>query len=175
MGIVGKSIAGAGNFTVMFGEALLKGVTPEAFARKPVVGGAAIDCNHPAWVYGHLAIYASKVCDLAGIPQGPTAAPAGWDDLFKNGSKCEDDASGTRYPAMEQIVSHFTAGYKHVISKLPEVDDAVFAKPNPGTGRFAEMAPTVGGAIAFLMSGHPMSHLGQVSTWRRCNGLGSAF
>jgi hypothetical protein len=175
MGIAGKSIAGAGNFTVMFGETLLKDVKKETFGRKPVVNGKTIDCNHPAWVYGHLAIYASKVCDMTGIPQGPTAVPAGWDELFKNGTPCNDDPTGTTYPAMETITSHFLNGYKYVISKLPEVDDAVFAKPNPGSGRFVEMAPTVGAACAFMLSGHPMSHLGQVSTWRRCQGLGSAM
>jgi hypothetical protein len=175
MGITGKSIAGAGNFTVMFGETLLKDVKKETFARKPVVNGKTIDCNHPAWVYGHLAIYAAKVCDLTGIPVGPAAVPAGWDELFKNGTPCNDDPTGKVYPAMETITSHFLSGYKHVISKLPEVDEAVFTKPNPGTGRFVEMAPTVGAAVAFMMSGHPMSHLGQVSTWRRCMGLGSAF
>lgn len=175
MGITGKSIAGAANFSVMFGETLLKDVKADHFGRKPVVNGKLIDCNHPAWVYGHLAMYASKVCDMVGIPQGPTPVPAGWEDLFKNGTVCEDDATGTKYPPMETITSHFLSGYKYVISKLPEVDDAVFSKPNPMGGRMVEMAPTLGGAVAFMMSGHPMSHLGQVSTWRRCQGLGSAF
>jgi hypothetical protein len=175
MGTTGKVIAGAGNFSVMFGETLLKDVKPEMFARKPVVNGKTIDCNHPAWVFGHLAMYSSKVCEWAGIPAGPTAVPAGWEELFKNGTKCEDDPSGTIYPPMEALTSHFLTGYKYVISKLPEVDDAVFTKPNPAGGRMSELAPTIGGAINFMMTGHPMSHLGQVSTWRRCQGLGSAF
>ena len=76
---------------------------------------------------------------------------------------------------METLTRHFFDGYKHVLSKLPEVDDTVFSKPNPSGGRGAELAPTVGGMVAFLLTGHPMSHLGQVSTWRRCMGLGSAM
>ncbi len=175
MGTTGKSIAGAANFSVMFGETLLKDVKREQFARKPVVNGKTIDCNHPAWVYGHIAIYMIKVCDLTGIPQGPTVVPAGWEELFKNGTACEDDATGTKYPEMEQVTSFCMHAYKHVISKLPEVDDSVFAKANPMGGRMSELAPTVGAAVNFLMTGHPMSHLGQVSTWRRCQGLGSAF
>lgn len=175
MGITGKSIAGAANFSVSYGEALLKDIKPEQFARKPVVNGKTIDCNHPAWVYGHLAIYAARVCELTGIAPGPTAVTAGWSDLFRNGTPSTDDANGQLFPPMEQITRHYIDGYKYLISKLPEVDDAVFAKPNPGTGRFAEMAPTIGAVVAFLMSGHPMSHLGQVSTWRRCVGLGSAM
>jgi hypothetical protein len=175
MGIVGKSIAGSGNFTVGFGEALLKDVKKEQFGRKPVVNGKTIDCNHPAWVYGHLATYPAKICEMTGIPIGPAAVPAGWNELFKNGTPCNDDPTGKTYPPMETLTSHFLAAYKHVIAKLPEVDDAVFTKPNPNTGRFAEMAPTIGAAVAFMMSGHAMSHLGQISTWRRCQGLGSAF
>jgi hypothetical protein len=175
MGNVGKSIAGAGNFSVRFGEGLLKDIQPAQFARKPVVNGKTIDCNHPCWVYGHLATYAPKVCEMIGIPVGPAAVPASWDDLFKNGSACKDDPAGNIYPPMETITSHFLAGYRHILAHLPEVDDAVFAKPNPMGGRMTELAPTIGGAINFLMTGHPMSHLGQVSTWRRCVGLGSAF
>lgn len=175
MGTVGKAIAGAGNFSVMYGETLLKDIKADQFARKPVVNGKTIDCNHPAWVYGHLAMYAGRICEMTGIPAGPTAVPPGWDELFKNGTACIDDPTGTKYPKIETITRHYIDGYKYVISKLPEVDDAVFAKPNPMTGRMAEMAPTLGGAIAFMMSGHPMSHLGQVSTWRRCVGLGSAM
>jgi hypothetical protein len=175
MGQLGKAIAGSGNLTLMFGEALLKDVKAEQFARKPVVNGKTIDCNHPAWVYGHLAMYAAKMCDLTGIPSGPAAVPAGWDELFKNGTPSTDDPTGKMFPPMETIVRHYIDGYKYVISKLPEVDDAAFAKPNPGTGRYAEMAPTIGAAVAFMISGHAASHLGQVSTWRRCQGLGSAF
>jgi len=175
MGQVGKTIAAAGGFTVMYGEGLLKDGKPETFARKPVVGGQTIDCNHPAWVYGHLAIYAAKMCDAMGIPQGPAKNPAGWEDLFKNGTPCKDDVDGKIYPRMETITRHFIDGYRYVLSKLPEVDDAVLAKPNPGGGRMAEHLPTIGAMLGFLVTGHPMSHLGQVSTWRRCVGLGSAM
>ena len=175
MGQVGKSIAQAGAMTVVYGEGLLKDLKKETFARKPVANGKTIDCNHPAWVYGHLALYASRVCEWAGIPKGPTEIPEGWEALFKNGTPSTDDAVGNIFPPMETITSHFINGHKYVLSKLPEIDDAVFAKPNPLTGRMAEMTPSLGGVIAFLMTGHPMSHLGQVSTWRRCMGLGSAF
>jgi len=175
MGQLGKTIATAGSFTIFYAESLLKNVNPDTFARKPVVGGKTIDCNHPAWVYGHLAVYAAGMCDMLGIPQGPAAKPAGWDDLFKNKTECIDDPSGKIYPRMETITRHFLDGYKHILAKLPEIDDAVFAKPNPAGGRMTELAPTIGGAVAFFLTGHAMSHLGQVSTWRRCMGLGSAM
>lgn len=174
MGQIGKTIAAAGQFSIIYGEAMLKDVKPETFGRKPVVGETVINCNHPAWVYGHLGLYTNRVCEFAGIEPGPTVKPAGWDDLFKNGTECVDDPSG-KYPEMDALVKHYLEGHKYVLSKLPEVADEVFARENPATGRFKELLPTVGGAVTFMMTGHVMSHLGQVSTWRRCMGLGSAM
>lgn len=175
MGSIGRAIAAAGQFSVMYGEAMLKDVRPELFARKPTIGGRVIDCNHPAWVYGHLAIYSSRMCEMTGMDIGPCAKPAGWDDLFKNGTECRDDPAGTIYPQMEALTSHFLSGYKHVLARLPEVSDDVLVRANPSGGRMGELLPTVGAVAAFLLSGHPMSHLGQISTWRRCVGLGSAM
>lgn len=175
MGVVGSTIAIAGQFSVRYGEGMLKDVKKETFARKPVVNGKTIDCNHPAWVYGHLAIYMSKVCQLTGIPEGPTKVPANFEDLFKNGTPSTDDPTGTIFPPMETVTKHYFDAYTYILSKLPEVDDAVFAKPNPMGGRMTELMPTIGSAVNFLLTGHPMSHLGQISTWRRCMGLGSAF
>jgi hypothetical protein len=159
---------------VTYGEAMLKDVTPAMFARQPVVNGKHIVCNHPAWVFGHLSIYSSRCMELLGLPVGVTAKPAGFEDLFKNGTECKDDPSGTIYPKMEQITSLYIHGYKAVLAAMPEVPDEAFMRENPATGRFKEMFPLVGGAVCFLMTGHAMSHLGQVSTWRRCMGLGSA-
>jgi hypothetical protein len=175
MGQSGKAIASAGQFSIMYGEAMLKGVTAEMFARMPVVNGRVIDCNHPAWVYGHLSLYSSRLCDVAGIEMGPCAKPAGWDELFKNGTECKDDPQGIIYPKMEALTSHFLNGYKHLLARLPEVSDDVFDKPNPAGGRMSELLPTIGGLAIFIVGSHPMSHLGQISTWRRCVGLGSAM
>jgi hypothetical protein len=34
--------------------------------------------------------------------------------------------------------------------------------------------PCIGAAFNFLLSGHVMVHMGQVSAWRRCMGLPAA-
>jgi hypothetical protein len=175
MGAFGKTIAAVGNFSIMYGEALLKDITPVTAARHPLVDGKRIQTNHPVWVYGHLAIYSSRMLDLLGTPAGQFAKPAGWDDLFKNGTECKDDAAGTIYPSLEKVSRFYIDSYKAVQGALVEVDDAVLMKPNPGEGRMKELLPTVGGVVTFLLTGHPMSHLGQVSTWRRVMGLGSAM
>lgn len=174
--VIGKQIAAAGQFSVGFGEAMLKGVKPEQFARLAVgKDGKPVQSNHPAWVMGHLAMYSSRCMDLLGLPQGVTAKPAGWDELFKNGTECKDDPTGKIYPPMDAVTKHFLEGYKAVLAALPNVPDEVLNRPNPGEGRMKEMLPTVGGVVCFLVTGHPMSHLGQVSAWRRFMGLGSAM
>lgn len=175
MGSIATAIIPAANLTMNYAEGMLKDVRAESFARKPNLGGKIIDTNHPAWVYGHLSIYANKVCQLTGIDPGPTVNPAGWEELFKNGTPSTDDPTGKIFPSMEAITRHYFAAYRHVIAKLPEIDDATLAKPNPMGGRMTELMPTIGAAVNFLMSGHQMSHFGQISTWRRCVGLGSAF
>lgn len=175
MGSIGKTLAAPGQFSINYGEGLLKGVSQDIFARHPLIDGKRVATNHGAWVYGHLAIYSSNMCQMLGIDLGPCAKPAGWDELFKNGTECKDDAAGTIYPKMELLTSHYLNGYRHVLARLPEVSDEVLLKPNPAGGRFAEMLPTVGNAVGFLLIGHPMSHLGQFSTWRRAFGLGPAM
>lgn len=174
MGQVGKTIATSCNQTLAFGESLLKDITPAMFARQPNLGGKLIDCNHPAWVYGHLAIYPFRCMELMGLPAGETLKPANFDALFQNKTICHDDPKGTIYPGMEEIVGFYKKAYRALLSTLPEVSDELLARPTLLTGRMAEIFPSVGDGVNFLASAHAMSHLGQVSTWRRCMGLGSA-
>lgn len=174
--VIGKQIAAAGQLTVAYGEAMLKGVQPEQFARLAIgKDGQPVQSNHAAWAMGHLTMYSSRCMDLLGLPQGVTAKPAGWEELFKNGTECKDDPSGKIYPPMGAVSKHFVEGYKAVLAALPSVPDEVFARPNPAEGRMKELLPTVGAVVSFLMTGHAMSHLGQVSAWRRFMGLGSAM
>ncbi|MBZ0172257.1 MAG: hypothetical protein K8E66_07760, partial [Phycisphaerales bacterium] len=41
-------------------------------------------------------------------------------------------------------------------------------------GRIGEVFPTLSQLTNFILLGHSMMHLGQMSTWRRAIGLGSA-
>lgn len=175
-GTIGRQIAAAGQITLSYGEAMLKDVRADQFARHaPGKDGKPVKSNHPAWVYGHLALYNSRCLELMGLPAGTAAKPAGWDDLFKNGTECRDDREGSIYPKMELIAKHWSEGTKAVLAALPGVPDEVFSRPNPGEGRMKELLPTVGALVTFLMTGHPMSHFGQVSAWRRFMGMGSAM
>lgn len=172
---IGQMIATSGAASLRYGEALLKDIRADQFARLPNLGGKVIQTNHPAWVYGHLSLYPRRVLGMVGLDADAPANPAGFEDLFKNGTSCLDDPAGTIYPKMEAITAHFLAAMRYAIQTLPKADDAVFSKQNPIEGRMRELFPTIGVAATFMLGGaHAMSHLGQVSAWRRCMGMTSA-
>ncbi len=178
MGAFSEIIASTGMFSRGYAQLLLKDVKPEIFARKPRFAGATgttiVDTNHPAFVFGHLGLYPARVFSLTGGDPKPVEAPAGWNDLFKAGVECRDDVDGTIYPSMEQITTQFFKAHEAAANYLRTLDDAKLLAVNPNEA-MRERFPTVGALVSFLMSGHVMSHMGQISAWRRCFGLSSAM
>lgn len=175
MGHIANAIVPSGNLSLRYAEMLLKDVKPADFARFPSPGGKTIQTNHPAFVYGHLAMYPQRAMDMLGVSRGVTATPPAWEGLFKAGVECRDDPSGTIYPSMETLVSFHKAAYEAAVKAISEASDAQLSAANPVEGRMKEMFPTVGAMCSFIIAAHPMSHYGQVSAWRRCMGLGSAM
>lgn len=174
MGATGRIIASAGGFSLAYAESLGKNITQAIAARFPVLGGQVIQTNHPSFVMGHLAIYAPRMLTMLEQPVGSLALPPTYDALFKAGVECRDDPDGSLYPPIAEVTESFFRGYRAILALLPEIDDDRLFADNPATGRFRELCPTVGAAVNFLVGGHVMSHLGQVSAWRRCMGLGPA-
>lgn len=162
----GALIAPSLALTLRYAEDLVKSIPAERFCEMPTK-----DMNHPAFCMGHLAIYSNRVLEMLGRADLKISMPFG-DEHFKNGAPCV--AQDGRYPSKDVICETFFNGWRAVLAALPTVDDAVFARENPAEGRFKEMFPTVGSAVNFLCGGHHMMHLGQLSTWRRAAGLGSA-
>lgn len=170
MGLLASSIfVPLAKFSLNYADILLKGITHDRFARKP----QGFDTNNPAFVYGHLAIYPERVFDLIGRPE--LARPdQRFIDLFSAGKPCLDDPDARIYPAMDEIIARFRTRYEALLPVLAETSDEPFARINPNE-KMRDRFPTVGAAVNFLISGHMMIHLGQVSAWRRCMGLGSAM
>ena len=175
MGRFADTITRGARMSVWLAEQMLKDVKPEFFARKPSFGSRVIETNHGAFIYGHLALYPAKWMAIVGLDGSPAAAPAGYDDLFGAGKECKDDPAGTIYPPMREITDAFFKAHKIAIETVPSVADDVLARPNPREGRIKENFPTVGGMLMFYMTNHMMLHIGQMSAWRRCFGLGSAM
>ncbi len=182
MGQVGKMLEVMAARMTGLSEALLKDVKPADFARQPIAaagsigagGSGLIKTNHPAFVYGHLSIYPARMMEFMGLDASKIQPTQRYQDLFSHGKECVHDPEGATYPAMVEIVPLFRHGHEAVIAALAGVDDAVFARDTPHEGMRARF-PTVGSAVGFLLCSHTMMHLGQMSAWRRCMGLGSAM
>ena len=153
-----------------YAKAVCAGIDEKQFGRKP----EGVDCNTPAWVIGHLAIYPDRVLELIG--RGDIArTDERYQELFKASTNAVDDADGSYYPPMQELVDRFVSRTEAALEAIATVDAGALEAENPAEGRFKEMFPTVGAACGFLLCGPTMMHLGQISTWRRCMGLGSAM
>ncbi len=154
---------------------LIQGITPEMFARLPVQDGAAVQTNHPAFVFGHLSLYPSRIFILGGLDPSEVALSDEYEELFKIGAECVDDPDATIYPAMDEIIKNFQKGYGAALQLVASWDNEALAGPHQGGESYKKIFPTLGIAANFLLTSHVMMHLGQVSAWRRFMGLGSAL
>jgi len=175
MASIGKMIENSGRITLGLADRLVAGIEPAMFARQPIGhNGERINCNHPAFILGHLSIYPQRILTILGKDPAAAAIPAAYEELFKAGANCKDDAAGDIYPAMDDILKYFRASHTALVDALPGVADELFVAENPDVSR-RERWPTLGMQVDFMIGGHLMLHLGQLSTWRRCMGLGSAM
>jgi DinB family protein len=178
MGQIGQIIQAGTTRVFGLSEALTSGIDAKQFARKPNFDDRCIDCSHPAFNFGHLAIYPKMVLTLCGADEAvikEVTAPEAWEALFTHGSECHDDPDGSIYPAKDELVEAYLSWNRKAVEVVAELSDDTFAKPNPAGGTFTEMLPTLGIMANFMFNDHTMFHLGQVSTWRRTMGLGSAM
>lgn len=164
------SIVPIARMTMGYAKAISEGIPAELFGRLP----KGVACNTPAWVIGHLCLYQENLLEMIG--RGELAQhDEQYKTLFANGTPSPDDPDGTYYPAKDTLLGRYLQRTEVAIAELGMADESVLMRQNPIEGRFREMLPTVGAAAGFLLTAHSMMHLGQVSTWRRCMGLGSAM
>lgn len=171
---IGNLIADSLKLAVGYAEKLLTGVPAEQFARFAAPGGQTVESNHPAFIYGHLSLYGPRIVGQLGGDVSALQPSERFSELFAAKAQCQDDPDGSIYPSMEEITDKFFSGYHVALATLPHVDDEQFAQRNPQEGAARERFPTLGSMHAFYCSGHMMIHLGQMSAWRRMQGLGPA-
>lgn len=175
MGHLGAALEPAARRVLTLADILLKDIRAEDFGRQPSApGGGIIRTNHPAFVYGHLAIYPTRILEFMGRDGAALVPTEKYTNLFAAGKECLHDPERSIYPPMDEIVGSFKRGHDAVLAALGSVDDDAFSSETPHEGMRARF-PTVGSAVTFLVCAHTMMHLGQVSAWRRCMGLGSAM
>ena len=153
--------------SLAYSELLLKDIPADKFAHMPHP-----TLNHPAFIIGHLSIYPNRLFTMVDHKNLVKDKP-GYPELFQAGTVCVEQDG--RYPSKDEIVGFYVERYTAIGNLLPTLNDEVFSRENPMEGRFKEIFPQLGLAFNFLLNNHHMMHLGQISAWRRCIGLGSAM
>jgi hypothetical protein len=122
--------------------------------------------NHPAWVLGHLLLSEGTCLTLLG-----GTAPAlevNWKEIYGSGSTPVADKS--RYKSKKFYLDHLAALRAQIIERLKTIRPEDLAKPHPDPAR-RERFPTVGHTIFMYGTWHEGYHAGQLSAWRRVQGL----
>lgn len=173
MKTIGHMIAASAKLGLNYADRLLNGISPETFSSFARCAETSIESNHPAFIFGHLSLYAPRIVTELGGDDSEIQPSEEAIALFSKDAKCLDDPSCTIYPAMSEIVSQFRVGYEAAIHHLESADDSQFTNQNPNEA-MRKLFPTLGSMHAFYVGGHFMLHMGQLSAWRRANGLGAA-
>jgi len=164
----GQIAAPGARMMVGLADGLIAGVDASKAGTKP----EGVDCNTPVFVLGHLAVYPDMILQILGNPEAEVNER--YETLFKHGVECNDDPNNEIYPPLAEVLERFKTRSELAIKAMEEADDDVLAQQNPNEN-MRERLPTVGAMVMFLVSAHTAFHLGQLSTWRRCMGLGSAM
>ncbi len=171
MGLIGSILADTASVGVRNANKLADGISAERFGRFATPGGKTIQSNHPAFALGHLCLYPQKVHQLLGQETASHAPPAKFEALFSKDAHCQDDVTGTLYPPSSEILSFFNSSYRAAMEALRGASDEQLTAPNPLDTPMKQLCPTLGALLNFYMSGHVTLHLGQISAWRRMEGL----
>lgn len=153
--------------TLGYARALLTDIDPATFDRMPMPG-----FNHPAFNYGHLALYPNRILEFIGLPDAVVELPFA-PDAYAAGAECVEEDG--RYDSMEVVTTAFFTAHENLLANLASADPARLADEIPEGNPYRDFFGTVGNAVTFMACSHTMMHLGQVSMWRRAMGLGSCM
>ena len=149
-----------------YARSLLSDIDPETFGHMPMPG-----FNHPAFNYGHLALYPNRWFGFLGREDAIIELPFE-SDPYEQGAECVEQDG--RYASMKVLTDAFFATHERALEILPTVDPAALERELP-EGPYRDFFGQVGSAVTFMTCSHTMMHLGQVSMWRRAMGLGSCM
>ncbi len=166
MAQIAESIVQGAELMVGLANMLCEDIPDEKFAFKAIEGLA-----HPAFIMGHIAMYAEDVLDFAGRSD-LAQHDEGWAALFGMGVSCASDAG--LYPTKAEILKRLNERYGAALAEARKIPDEVLLSVND-SGKFEDRFSTKAGLLNFALNGHPMMHLGQISAWRRSIGLGSVL
>ena len=147
---------------------LVEPVEPGQMAAMPK-SQDGIALNPPAWVIGHLAVSMAHVVKMLG---GTVDLPQQWSTLFDMKSQPTDEASA--YPDKAELLRGLDSVSESLCAALEATTDEQLAAPTPRE-EFRKLVPTVGDAVTFVGVFHNGLHAGQLTSWRRCMGIGPRF
>jgi uncharacterized damage-inducible protein DinB len=133
-----------------------------------LVAQPAPNTNHPAWVLGHLLQVDHSFLSLIAAQPVPAWIDDAWKATY--GNKSQPVADRSKYKPKQFYIDGLIAVREQIINRLKEMKPADFQAPHPDPAR-RERFPTVGHMVMFLGTWHEAYHSGQLSTWRRVQGL----
>lgn len=144
---------------------LVADLSEEQMIAQPATDPAA-PSNHPAWVLSHLNVYLPIIASIikGELFEDPKSHPFGM--------QSKPEASRDVYAAKQELVDQFVAGHNNISELLGNADDSVLNQPVM-LPRWKEVMPSAAIALPYLMLNHENGHLGQISAWRRIQGLPS--
>lgn len=147
-----------------YGPKLVADLSPEQMVQQPVASGKPT--NHPAWVFSHLNVYTPLIEKLI---QGETFEDP---KTHRFGMQSQPESDLSVYEPKDQLVDAFVQGHQRVIALLKDADPAVLNQ-EVTLARWKEVMPTLSVILPYLMLTHEATHLGQLSAWRRIQGMPS--
>ncbi|MEM6334081.1 MAG: DinB family protein [Planctomycetota bacterium] len=156
-----ESLLTAAGGNVDYAKNLTADLSAEQMVAQPAAGA-----NHPAWVLSHLNAYHPVI---AGLLQGEVPT-----DPIEHefGMRSKPVADVSAYASRDELIAAFEAGHAAMRAALEAVTEERLLAPMP-IERWAKKFPHVGSMLPYVYARHEGMHLGQVSAWRRLQGLAS--
>lgn len=151
-----------------YAQGLAKDIPAGKFASLPFP-----DMTHPAWCLGHLSLSPDRILPQIGYAELAQASDR-YEKLFKEGTDCFDDPGCSIYPPKDEIIGRFVDRHETIVSVLSDISNDVLTAPIHNEN-LRQMFPSNAHMLNFVLTSHVMAHLGQISAWRRCYGLGRVF
>ena len=129
-----------------------------------------VNMNHPAWIFCHLNVYHAPIVGL--LSGKPFEDPKG--HKFGMGVQaCAADPS--LYASKNELLAAYECGHADVATAMraSAAGGGALDADTP-LERWRATMPKVGVALPYLMLVHESTHLGQISMWRRVQGMPSA-
>jgi len=140
---------------------LISDLSEEQMVVQPATG-----MNHPAWIFSHLNAYHPVLLSLL---RGQTFEDPKFHPF---GMQSQPQADRSVYASKSDLLSSFELGHADVAAVLSAAPSAALEQPMT-LDRWKTPFPTVGSSLGYLMLAHESTHLGQLSAWRRVQGLPS--